>query len=187
MKQIDPLLGDFGRQVRNTLNDLNDAISAQQAVSQGVAVSAAAAPGSISPPTPAPTPAVVFQQTVALGADVPLSAATLTTLLSIPVTMPSGTGAFRAVVSYGICLSGGGATVDAIVTDGTNTFASSQTGLPSSDVTGQNGCSASPVTYPPGENITFTLQVESNGVPTVKASSLEVGQGTWLSVLILTD
>lgn len=30
MKNIDPLLGDFGRQITQTLNDLNDAIAAQQ-------------------------------------------------------------------------------------------------------------------------------------------------------------
>ena len=187
MKQIDPLLGDFGRQVVNTLNDLNDSLAARLATSQGITVASSAAVAELSPPTPGPTPAVVFQQTVTLGADVTLAAATLTNILSIAVTMPSGSGAFRAIVYYGICLSGSGATVDAIVTDGTNPFASSQTGLPSTDVTGQNADGPSPVTYPPGENITFTLQVKSNGVPVVKASALEVGQGTWLSVLILTN
>lgn len=180
MERISPTLSDFGRQVRNAINDLNDAISAQ---AKTAATAAAPASGSIT----FPPGAVSSQTTAVLGADVTLVANTPTTLLSLSVTMPSGPGTFRAIVCYGIAIVGGGVTVDAIVTDGTNTFASSQTGLPGSDITGQNASAPSPVTYGPGQAVTFTLQVESNGTPTIKASPLLAGQGTWMSVLILTD
>lgn len=130
--------------------------------------------------------AILFQSTIVLGSDVVLSAGVLSSLLAITVGMPASS-ALRALVSYGVLISGGGVTVDAWVTDGTNIYATSQSGLPGTDVTGQNGFAPSTAVYAPGQIVTFTLNVQSNGTPTIKAAPIEAGQNTWLSVLILAD
>jgi hypothetical protein len=160
---------------------LFDSVPAPAAASASASSSPSSAASSVS------GSGLVFQKTVTLSADVALTSHTLASLLTITTGMPSGAGKYRAIVSYGLMITGGGETVDGWVSDGTNQFATSQSGLPGSETTGQNGFAPSPVTYGPGQSVTFTLQVQSTGNPTIKASAIEAGQPTWFSVMIFAD
>lgn len=123
-----------------------------------------------------------------ISSNLPISATTLTSVLSQAVTMPSFGCPCRVHASYGLYYSSGGSTnptIDAYVSDGTNIFATSQTIIPASgETTGMNGTQMSTVTYANSANKTFTLYVESSQAFTVQAAPNSAGQNSWMSVTV---
>ena len=123
-----------------------------------------------------------------LSSDTPVTANTLTAILTQSVTMPSSGCPCRADIRYDVISTIDNQTLDAEVSDGTNTFAGSQGSTTSAAPTGQVGTQITNVTYANNAAITFTLNVETSGVSTtVKALSAQLSQPTYLSVSILTS
>ncbi|HXT74621.1 MAG TPA: hypothetical protein VN785_12280 [Candidatus Angelobacter sp.] len=123
-----------------------------------------------------------------LSADIPLTANTVTTILTQAVTMPSSGCPCRADIRYHMLSTIDNQTLDATVSDGTNNFATSQTETTSTAPTGQTGAQVTNVTYANSQNVTFTLKAETSGVSTtVKAAPQQLGQNTFLSITILTS
>jgi hypothetical protein len=117
-----------------------------------------------------------------------------TTIISRSVTMPSSGCPCRAHVEWGMMISTGGSGQDAaLVTDGTNSYATGQTATPGSATAyGMNGGSDSIGTFSNGVAVTFRLQAASthsggSTALTSVAPSLSGAQGTWLNITIYTS
>ncbi len=138
-------------------------------------------------------PSTVGVQTFAenlLSGDVSVSAATLTTVGSQAITMPSAGCPCRVYMAFGMgwtyTLSGA---VDFYVTDGTNDFIHTPTKSTSAGVLvgGINGSGYTNVTYSNGATVTFTLKVKAENAITIRAAANQAGPNSFLQVVAQTS
>ncbi len=108
-----------------------------------------------------------------LAANVSLTAATLTTLDSDAITMPTQGGPFRALVCYTYFISPGSGTYgESEVSDGTKTFDfDGHEVVGALDGSPYHACEISPESYANGATITFTVSAQNAGSQTVQTTS----------------
>lgn len=123
-----------------------------------------------------------------LSADISLTVSTITNVVTCNVTMPSTGCPCRASIHYNLMWSSNNQTWDTGVFDGTNYYATAQATGAGTNVGGMRGSEITHVTYANSAAVTFSLQVEINGVGgTVKAAPAMFGQNTYLNVAVLTS
>lgn len=143
-------------------------------------------------PTFTAPPSVVSYVQKLLGGNVSVPSATLTTLTSQNVTMPSSGCPCRASVSYGVRWTNSNAgVVNVNVNDGTNTFASSELGVAGSfsNGTGLTASAYSTGTYANNAVVSFGLRMEQDtgATVTVQQNPHLIGQGTWMGIAVFTS
>lgn len=113
-----------------------------------------------------------------LGGNVSVSSGLLTIVDSITITMPVSGGPFRVGFNYAYYVTGGVA-LDSYVTDGGNTWAADQRGIPGGggNFSCVSGNGYSPVTYANGALVTFTVYTFTSGALTVHTSPGVGGSG----------